>query len=41
MTMLNELQQAYDRLEDARLALIEKVRELDPALLSHKPGPDR
>lgn len=39
--MLNELQHPYDRLEDARLALIRKIRNLSPRLLKHKPGPDR
>jgi uncharacterized damage-inducible protein DinB len=39
--MLDELQQKYDALEKARLALIQKVRALEPERLNHKPGPDR
>ena len=39
--MLGELQQKYDALEKARLALIQKVRGLEPERLKHKPGPDR
>jgi len=39
--MMNELQQQYDTLKDARLALIRKVRSLVPRLLNHKSGPDR
>ena len=39
--MLDELQQKYDALEKARLALIQKVRGLEPERLNHKPGPDR
>jgi len=39
--VLNQLQQQYDTLEEARLTLIQKVRDLSPALLNHKPGPDR
>ena len=36
--MLKELQQQYDALEEARLTLIRKVRDLDPQVLEHKPG---
>lgn len=39
--MLNELQHQYERLEEARLALVQKVRNLEPRLLKHKPEPDR
>jgi hypothetical protein len=39
--MLRELQDPYDTLEEARLALIHKVRGLEPERLNHKPGPDR
>lgn len=39
--MLDELQQNYDALEKARLALIHKVISLEPEQLTHKPGPDR
>jgi DinB superfamily len=39
--MLNELQDSYDALEEARRALIHKVRGLEPERLNHKPGPDR
>ena len=39
--MLNDLQHHYDALEEARLALIRKIREIEPQLLKHKPGPDR
>ncbi|MDJ0666979.1 MAG: DinB family protein [Desulfobacterales bacterium] len=39
--MLTELRQQYDQLEDARLALVKKVRELNPKLLRYKPEPER
>ena len=39
--MLNELKHQYDTLEKTRLALIRKVRNLQPRLLKRKPGPDR
>ena len=39
--MLSELQDPYDTLEEARLALIQKVLNLEPRLLKHKSGPDR
>lgn len=39
--MLTELKHQYDTLEKARLALIRKVRNLEPRLLKRKPGPDR
>lgn len=39
--MLNGLQRHYDELEDARLALIRKVRKLDVQRLSHKPDAQR
>ena len=39
--MLDELQQKYDALEKARLALIHQVISLEPEQLKHKPGPDR
>jgi uncharacterized damage-inducible protein DinB len=39
--MLTALQQRYEQLEDARLALIRKVRRLAPRMLNHKPGPDQ
>ena len=38
--MLDELQQKYDALEKARLALIHKVISLEPKQLKHKPGAD-
>lgn len=41
ITMLTALQQRYDQLEDARRALIRKVRSLAPRMLNHKPGPDQ
>jgi hypothetical protein len=39
--LLTALQRQYDRLEDERQKLIEKLRRMDPALLSHKPGAER
>jgi uncharacterized damage-inducible protein DinB len=39
--MLSELQDRYNTLEEARLALTHKVRGLEPEQLKHKPGPDR
>ncbi|MBC2735422.1 MAG: DinB family protein [Desulfobacteraceae bacterium] len=39
--MLSELQDRYNTLEEARLALIHKVRGLKPERLNHKTGPDR
>jgi len=39
--MISELQDQYNTLEEARLALIHKIRGLKPERLNHKPGPDR
>ncbi len=39
--MLSELQDRYNTLEEARLALIHKVRGLKPERLNHKTGRDR
>ncbi len=39
--MLTELQVHYDQLEEARLALIRVIRELDPRILHHKSSPER
>jgi hypothetical protein len=39
--MLSELQDRYNTLEEARLALTHKVRGLEPERLNHRSGPDR
>jgi len=39
--MLQELRDHYDALEEGRLALIRKVRDLPPDLLNRRPGADR